>query len=252
MDTLLSKKGSVIRIYYPPDANSLLCVAEHCFQSTNYINVLIIDKQPQFQYLTIDQAREQCGIGAAQWKWASNEAKDGPEIILASAGDIVTMETVAAAHWLREKCPELSYRVVNVVDLMAICTPEAHPHGMKPDKFTELFTDSCDVVFSFHGYPGGVHQVLHHRPNPTRFHVKGYKETGTTTTPFSMLVLNRASRFNIAREALVRSKNPAVIAKRDGLIAEIAAIFAKHEQYTRENFEDLPEIQNWKWTPKQN
>ncbi len=246
MDTVLSKKGTVARIYLPPDANCLLSVADHCFRSKNYVNLVIIDKQPQLQWLDLAAAREHCARGASIWKWASTEGGDRPEIILACAGDIATQETMAAAWWLRQKAPELRVRVVNVVDLMALFSPTHHPHGMPHERFEEIFTAHTHVVFAFHGYPGAVHQVLHGRPATDRFHVRGYREEGTTTTPFDMVVLNETSRFHLVIEALRRASRPPAHA--DLLIDECNAILKKHATYVREHFEDMPEIASWKWT----
>ena len=245
MDVVLSKKGTVARIYLPPDANTLLSVSDHCFRSRNYVNLVIIDKQPQLQWLDLAAAREHCARGASVWRWASTQNGEDPDVILACAGDIATLETMAAAAWLREKAPALRVRVVNVVDLMALFSPSQHPHGMTHERFGELFTDTAHVVFAFHGYPGAVHQLLHGRPSPARFHVRGYREEGTTTTPFDMVVLNETSRFHLVIEALRRAKQPPEHAAL--LVDECNAILKKHSAYVREHFEDLPEIQRWKW-----
>ncbi|HZU83048.1 MAG TPA: phosphoketolase family protein, partial [Polyangiaceae bacterium] len=177
MDTILSKKGTVARIYLPPDANCLLSVADHCLRSRNYVNLVIIDKQPQLQWLDMNAAREHCARGASIWRWASSETADAPpDVVLACAGDVATLETIAAAWWLRQNAPELRVRVVNVVDLMALFSPQEHPHGMSDEAFRALFTADTHVVFAFHGYAGAVHQVLHGRPHAERFHVRGYLE----------------------------------------------------------------------------
>jgi xylulose-5-phosphate/fructose-6-phosphate phosphoketolase len=245
MDTIVSKKGTVARVYLPPDANCLLSVANHCLRSKNYVNLIIIDKQPQLQWLDMDAAREHCAKGASTWRWASNDAGGPPDIVLGCAGDIATLETLAAAAWLRKKAPELRVRVVNVVDLMTLFSPAEHPHGMPQDRFAELFTEDTDVVFAFHGYPGAVHQMLHGRPKAQRFHVRGYREEGTTTTPFDMVVLNETSRFHLAIEALKRTRRaPDGV---DLLIDECREILKKHTTYVREHFEDLPEIRDWTW-----
>ena len=246
MDTVLSKKGTVARIYLPPDANCLLHVADHCFRSRNYVNLVIIDKQPQLQWLDIDAAREHCARGASIWTWASSHEAEAPDVVLACAGDIATLETMAAAWWLRKHAPELRVRVVNVVDLMTLFSPAAHPHGMIPERFNELFTADTHVVFAFHGYPGDVHQVLHGRPDTSRFHVRGYREEGTTTTPFDMLVVNQTSRYHLAIEALRRAKRP--LPNADLLIDECKLVLKQHSAYVREHFEDMPEIAGWSWT----
>ena len=246
MDTILSKKGTVARIYLPPDANCLLSTADHALASRNYVNLIIIDKQPELQWLELGAARAHCAAGASIWAWAGNDAGATPDVVLACAGDVPTLETLAAAWWLRQKAPELRVRVVNVVDLMSLFSPEEHPHGMTDDRFASMFTADTDVVFAFHGYAGAVHYLLHGRPAPARFHVRGYREEGTTTTPFDMVVLNQTSRFHLAAEALRRARRPPRQA--DLLIDECAAILKKHRAYVREHFEDLPEIRDWTWT----
>jgi xylulose-5-phosphate/fructose-6-phosphate phosphoketolase len=246
MDTILSKKGTVARIYLPPDANCLLSTADHALASRNYVNLIIIDKQPELQWLELGAARAHCAAGASIWAWAGNDAGATPDVVLACAGDVPTLETLAAAWWLRQKAPELRVRVVNVVDLMSLFSPEEHPHGMTDDRFASMFTADTDVVFAFHGYAGAVHYLLHGRPAPARFHVRGYREEGTTTTPFDMVVLNQTSRFHLAAEALRRARRPPRQA--DLLIDECAAILKKHSAYVREHFEDLPEIRDWTWT----
>jgi xylulose-5-phosphate/fructose-6-phosphate phosphoketolase len=246
MDTVLSKKGTVSRIYLPPDANCLLSVADHALASHNYVNLIIIDKQPELQWLDLEAARAHCARGASVWQWAGNEDGGAPDVVLACAGDVATLETLAAAWWLRRKAPGLKLRVVNLVDLMGLFSPSEHPHGMTHDRFAELFTQDVDVVFAFHGYPGAVHHLLHGRPNPARFHVRGYREEGTTTTPFDMVVLNQTSRFHLAIEALRRARRPPPEA--DLLIDECGAILTRHRAYVREHFEDMPEIQDWTWT----
>jgi xylulose-5-phosphate/fructose-6-phosphate phosphoketolase len=233
-------------VYLPPDANCLLSVADHCLRSKSYVNLIIIDKQPELQWLDMAAAREHCARGASVWNWASNDDGATPDIILACAGDVATLETLAAAWWLRRKAPELRVRVVNVVDLMALFSPAAHPHGMTEDRFVELFTADRDVVFAFHGYPGAVHQLLHGRPNPHRFHVRGYREEGTTTTPFDMVVLNETSRFHLVIEALKRAARAP--SGSDLLTDECRDVLKKHHSYVREHFEDLPEVRDFKWT----
>ncbi len=246
MDTILSKKGTVSRIYLPPDANCLLSVADHALASHNYVNLIIIDKQPELQWLDLEAARAHCARGASVWEWAGTEDGGAPDVVLACAGDVATLETLGAAWWLRRKAPGLKVRVVNIVDLMALFSPSEHPHGMTHDCFAELFTQDVDVVFAFHGYAGAVHHLLHGRPNPTRFHVRGYREEGTTTTPFDMVVLNETSRFHLASEALRRARRPPPEA--DLLIDQCRAILTRHRAYVREQFEDMPEIQAWTWT----
>jgi xylulose-5-phosphate/fructose-6-phosphate phosphoketolase len=246
IDTLISKQGEVARVYLPPDANCLLSVSDHCLRSRNYVNLIVIDKQPQLQWLSMDQARAHCARGAGIWDWASNDGEE-PDVVLGCAGDIPTLETVAAAHWLRQRAKGLRLRVVNVVDLFAIADPQEHPHGMPADQFVDLFTRETDVVFAFHGYPNVLHALLHGRQNARRFHVRGYSEEGTTTTPFDMVVLNRMSRFHLAIEALRRARRPPENA--DQLIDECELSLRRHTAYVKEHLEDMPEIRDWIWTP---
>ncbi|MCF8610521.1 phosphoketolase family protein [Gordonia sp. HY285] len=247
IDTVIPLSPGVVRVWLPPDANSLLAVAEHCFRSRDHVNLIVADKQPHLQYLTVDEAAIQAAAGASVWHWAGSE-RDGaePDIVLACAGDVPAQELLAAADLLRKELPDLMIRVVNVIDLMALLPPGEHPHGMSETYFADVFTTSVDVVFAFHGYPRALHQLVHGRPYAGRFHVRGFSEQGTTTTPFDMVVLNRMSRYHLALEAMRR-------ASVDGERAERLAQFcrsqlARHHDYIRRNFEDLPEVQEWTWT----
>ena len=249
MDTLLTKQGLIARCYLPPDANCLLAVSEHCFKSENFINLLIIDKQPQLQYLTMDEAYAHAKAGISAWHWAStDDATHPPDLVFACCGDIPTMETLAAVSWLRQKAPSIRVRVVNVIDVLALYRPERHPHGVTAERFVELFTTDTEVVMAFHGYPGAVHMLIHGRPRVDRFHVRGYQENGTTTTPFDMVVLNRMSRFHLIKEGLKRLGGEAR-GKVDveGLGKECDEWLKRHKEYTTTHFEDIPEIKNWKW-----
>jgi xylulose-5-phosphate/fructose-6-phosphate phosphoketolase len=243
---VLSKKGTVARIYLPPDANCLLSITDHCLRSRNYVNLIVIDKQPQLQYLSIEDAVEHCNRGMSTWKWASNDDKVEPDVVLACAGDIPTMETVAAAWWLRKHIPEMKVRVVNVVDLMSLYPPFFHPHGVEESVFVEHFTADKPVVFAFHGYQRAIHEVIHGRSHTPRFHVRGFNEEGTTTTPFDMVVLNGMSRYHLAIEAMKRA--PRVRGLTLDLIAECEDILARHHMYVRANLEDMPEVTNWVWS----
>ena len=246
MDTVISKRGTITHVFLPPDANCLLAVAEKCLPGEGHVNLIIIDKQPQLQWLGLAEASEHCVRGASIWRWAGTETADAePDVVLACAGDTPTLETLAAARWLRENAPELSVRVVNLVDLMKLASPRAHPHGMTEAAFVELFTRETDVIFSFHGYAGAIHQLLHARTNAARFHVRGYKEEGTTTTPFDMVVLNETSRYHIAMDAIRRSRRPLREGKE--LTAACQEQLARHAAYVAEHFEDLPEIRDWTW-----
>ncbi|WP_442791605.1 phosphoketolase family protein [Micromonospora sp. NBC_01813] len=244
IQVVLNQRGTVSRVYLPPDANCLLSVADHCLRSKSYVNLIVIDKQPQLQWLTMDEAIEHCAKGADIWSWAgTDDGNSEPDIVLACAGDVVTMETVAAAHILKQRLPSLKVRVVNVVNLMTLPRPKDHPHGMTETMFTELFTNSVDVVFAFHGYPGAIHQLVHGRPDADRFRVRGFIEEGTTTTPFDMTVRNRASRYHLVMDAINNARRvPRGAAE---LKAWCEAKLAEHEAYVVEHLEDMPEVKDW-------
>lgn len=245
IQVVLNQRGEVGRVYLPPDANCLLSVADHCLRSRSYVNLIVIDKQPQPQWLTMDEAVAHCTKGASIWQWAgSPEGPGEPDIVLACAGDIMTMETVAAAELLKQRLPALRIRVVNVVDLMTLRRPKDHPHGMSETYFRELFTDTKDVIFAFHGYPGAIHQLVHGRPDADRFRVRGFIEEGTTTTPFDMVVRNRASRYHLVLDALNNAK--VAPSGADDLRAYCDSQLARHEAYIREHLEDLPEVRDWR------
>jgi len=249
IQVMLTHRGDVTRAYFPPDANCLLSVADHCLRSRSYVNLIVIDKQPQLQYLSIDEAVAHCAAGAGVWDWAGND--DGsaqPDIVLACAGDTPTLETVAAAEILRERVPQLRTRVVNVVDLMSLVRPRSHPHGMSDILFSELFTDTGDVVFTFHGFPGAIHQLVHGRPDADRFHVRGFIEEGTTTTPFDMTVLNKISRYHLVMDALNNARTTPRGAQE--LYAWCEAQLDRHSSYVREHMEDLPEVRDWRVAPR--
>ncbi|MEU8817031.1 phosphoketolase family protein [Actinoplanes sp. NPDC048796] len=244
IQVVLTARGDVSRIYLPPDANCLLSVADHCFRSRNYVNLIVIDKQPQLQWLTMDEAIDHCARGAGVWDWAgTDDGHSDPDIVLACAGDVVTMETVAAAQILRDKLPGLRVRVVNVVDLMALPRPKDHPHGMSETLFTELFTDTVDVVFAFHGYPGAIHQLVHGRPDADRFRVRGFIEQGTTTTPFDMTVRNKASRYHLVMDAINNAKR--LPRGAEDLKKWCEAQLSRHAEYVVEHLEDMPEVRDW-------
>jgi xylulose-5-phosphate/fructose-6-phosphate phosphoketolase len=246
IDVMLSKKGTVSRIYLPPDANCLLATADHCFRSRSYVNLIVIDKQPQLQWLAIDEAIAHCARGASVWRWASNDGGAEPDVVLAAAGDIPTLEVVAAAWWLRRHAPELKVRVVNVVDLMTLFPSDVHPHGMDEAAFVDTFTRDTHVVFAFHGYQRAVHQIIHGRPHAERFHVRGFNEEGTTTTPFDMVVRNGMSRYHLCIEALRRGGG--ALPRSRALIDECNAALERNHVYTREHLEDMPEIRDWVWS----
>ncbi len=239
INMLLTKKAAITRIYLPPDANCLLSVADHCLRSRGYINLVVASKKPMPQWLSMGDAMRHCAAGASEWDWASHGGEDA-EIVLASAGDVPTRETLAAAWLLRREAPDLRVRVVNVVDLYTMQSPRDHPHGLQVERFAKLFGERTEVVFAFHGYPNVIHELIHHRPDPQRFHVRGYIEEGTTTTPFDMTVLNRSSRYDLAIEALRRTGR----ANRTGVFERK---LAAHRGYIREHGEDMPEVQEWRW-----
>jgi xylulose-5-phosphate/fructose-6-phosphate phosphoketolase len=209
------------------------------------VNLIVIDKQPQLQYLGHEDAGAHAAAGASRWEWASSGGGEDPDVILACAGDIPTMETLGAAWLLRRHTPELRLRVVNVIDLMTLFPPDVHPHGLAEERFVELFGEEEDVVMAFHGYARAAHQLLHGRPHPGRFHVRGFNEQGTTTTPFDMVVLNGMSRYHLAREALRRARRAP-----DGaaaLEAHCEEMLDRHHDYVREHLEDMPEVRDWTW-----
>ena len=246
IDTIIHRKPAVARVYLPPDANCLLSVADHCLRSVNYLNLIVIDKQPQLQYLTMEAACAHCAAGAGVWE-AFSHHPENPDIVLACAGDIPTQEIVAAAWILRRYAPEVKFRVVNVVDLMRLCPPNRHPHGMSDEDFIRIFTASTPVIFAFHGYPGVIHDLLHGRgATHDRFHVRGYLEEGTTTTPFDMVVLNKMSRLHLCLDAARYA--PGLLAGGHALVEHCNALLARHETYTRVCFDDLPEIKDWVWS----
>jgi xylulose-5-phosphate/fructose-6-phosphate phosphoketolase len=246
IDVMLSKRGTVARIYLPPDANCLLSVADHCLRSRNYVNLIVIDKQPQLQYFDMERAIEHCRRGASILPRASSDADGEPDIVLCAAGDIPMLETTAAAWWLRRLAPDLRVRVVNVVDLMRLFPAEFHPHGMTSEEFVELFTEEKPVVFAFHGYQRAIHEIVHGHPNVDRIHVRGFNEQGTTTTPFQMCVLNGISRFHLAAEAIRRT--PRLSDRAPELIADCELRIEQSILYAYEHLEDPPEIRDWVWS----
>lgn len=244
LSVLLTTRGDVARVYLPPDANCLLSVADHCFRSRSYVNLIVQDKQPQFQWLTMPEAEEHCRRGASIWEWAgTDDGTSDPDIVLASAGDVVTLEVIAAAQILKERLPNFKTRVVNVVDLMALRRPSHHPHGMDPIYFSELFTNSVDVVFAFHGYPEAIHGLVHGRPDQDRFRARGFIEQGTTTTPFDMVVRNQVSRYHLIMDALNNAKRS--VSGATELHQWCQAQLARHEEYVVEHLEDMPEVRDW-------
>ncbi len=249
IDHVANKKAEVVRIYLPPDANTLLCVTDHCLRSRNLVNVIIAGKQPEAQWLSIAGAEQHCRAGIGVWEWAGNEDGHEPDLVLACAGDVPTLETLAAVMLLREWLPALRVRVVNVVDLMSLQPREEHPHGLTDPEFEALFTLDRPVVFAFHGYPWLIHRLSYRRRNHGNIHVRGYKEEGTTTTPFDMTVLNELDRYHLVQTAL--RFLPSVGAEADVVRDRIARRLTEHRNYITRYGIDLPEIRAWVWRGRQ-
>lgn len=246
VDTIITKHGSVANVYFPVDGNSLLAVAETCFRSDSRVNLIVQDKQPQLQYHSLAESKKHLEAGCNIWQWASTSpVGEKPDVVLACCGDVMTMEALAAAAFLREFAPEFKVRFVNVINLMSMFIPFSHPHGLTDEKFNEVFTADVDVAFAYHAYAGAIHQVCHHRANVGRFHVRGYGEFGTTTTPFMMCILNKVSRYHLVQLVLSRTKNPPANAAE--LDAKCADMIAKCEKYAFEEMEDMKEVSNWTW-----
>jgi xylulose-5-phosphate/fructose-6-phosphate phosphoketolase len=245
IDHVVNKKADVVRVYLPPDANTLLSVANHCLRSRDYVNVIVAGKQPALQYLDMKSAIEHCSAGLGIWDWASSDKGTEPDVVMACAGDIPTLETLAAVALLRQNFPDIKIRVVNVVDLMTLQTSSEHPHGLSDREFDSIFTTDKPVIFAFHGYPTLIHRLTYRRMNHVNFHVHGYREEGTTTTPFDMTVLNELDRFHLAGDAVDR------IARLRPLTAHFKQSLrdqlVDHRQYICEHGDDLPEIRDWKW-----
>ena len=245
IDYIANKKADIIRIYLPPDANTLLSVADHCLRSRNYVNLIVAGKQPALQWLDMESAVRHCTAGLGVWDWASNDNGD-PDVVMACAGDVPTLEALAAVSLLREHVPDIKIRVVNVVDLMTLQASSEHPHGLADEDFDEIFTVDRPVIFAFHGYPTLIHRLTYRRRNHNNMHVRGYKEEGTTTTPFDMVVLNNLDRFQLALDAIrliPRLKNIS-----DKATQRFYSMMEKHKLYVSEHGEDLPEVRNWRWS----
>ena len=245
IDIVGNKKSDVVRIYLPPDANCLLSVADHCLRSRNYVNLIITGKQPEWQWLDIDAAVRHCTAGAGIWQWASNDGGE-PDVVMACAGDVPTLETLAAVSLLREYLPGIRTRVVNVVDLMILQPQSEHPHGFEDHNFDELFTIDKPVIFAFHGYPATIHKLTYRRHNHENIHVRGFKEEGTTTTPFDMVVLNNLDRYQLALDAIRRI--PRFSEQVDIATARYWATIERHKRYITEHGEDMPEVLDWQWS----
>ncbi len=245
VDHVINKKASVVRIYFPADANCLLSVMDHCLRSRQYVNVVTTGKHPAPQWLTMEQAVTHCAAGIGVWRWASSEQGEEPDLVMACCGDVPTLETLAAVAILREHCPKLTVRVVNVVDLMRLQPASEHPHGLSDQDFDELFTKNKPVIFAFHSYPWLIHRLAYRRTNHANIHVRGYKEEGTITTPFDMTVLNDMDRFHLVMDAIRRLPQTGEPGR--ALVAMMRNKLVEHRQYIELHGQDMPEVRNWKW-----
>ncbi len=245
IDHVMNKKADIVRVYLPPDANTLLSVTDHCLRSRNYVNVIVAGKQSSPQWLDMDAAVRHCTVGAGIWTWASNDAGAEPDVVMACAGDVPTLETLAAVDLLRTHLPELRIRVVNVVDLMTLQPKTAHPHGLSDAEFDSMFTGSAPVIFAYHGYPWLIHRLTYRRANHDNFHVRGYQEEGTTTTPFDMTVLNGLDRFHLAMDVVERV--PRLLNVAAHLQQHLRDKLVEHRHYVQTYGEDMPEIRDWRW-----
>src|SRR6201984_2536276 len=249
IDRVVNKKTDVVRVYLPPDANTLLSVTNHCLRSRNYVNVIVAGKQPELQYLAIDEAVRHCTTGLGVWDFASNDRGLEPDVVMACAGDIPTLETLAAVDWLRRNIPELKVRVINIVNLMKLQAPTDHPLGPSDRDFAALFTKDKPIIFAFHGYPWLIHRLTYRRTNHKNLHVSGAKEEGTTTTPFDMVVLNDLDRFHLVEDVIDRL--PQLGARAAYFKQAIHERLIEHKQYIAEHGDDMPAISGWKWGAKE-
>ena len=245
LDHVVNKKAEIVRVYLPPDANCLLSVMNHCLRSRHYVNVIVAGKHPAPQWLSMDAAVKHCTEGVGIWQWASNDSQAEPDLVMACAGDVPTLETLAAVSILRERLPALKVRVVNVVDLMKLQPPSEHPHGLSDEDFDSLFTRDKPIIFAFHGYPWLIHRLAYRRHNHANLHVRGYKEEGTITTAFDMTVLNDLDRFHLVIDAVNRL--PQTGSEGVYLKQQLEDKLVEHQQYIRSHGEDMPEIRNWRW-----
>jgi xylulose-5-phosphate/fructose-6-phosphate phosphoketolase len=246
IDHVVNKKADVIRIYLPPDANTLLSVTDHCLRSRDYVNVVVAGKQPSPQWLTMDQAIKHCTLGIGIWEWASNDKGSEPDVVMACCGDVPTLETLAAVGLLNKHLPELKVRVINVVNLMKLQPASEHPHGLADPDFDALFTKDKPIIFAFHGYPWLIHRLTYRRTNHKNLHVRGYKEEGTTTTPFDMVVLNDMDRFHLVEAVIDRL--PQLGARAAYFKQAVEEKLIDHKQYIQEHGDDLPELTGWRWS----
>ncbi len=246
IDVVMNKKPEIVRVYLPPDANCLLSVADHCLRSRDYVNVIVAGKQPALQFLDMDAAVKHCTAGVGIWDWASNDKGGEPDVVMACAGDVPTLETLAAVDILRRHLPDLKVRVVNVVDVMTLLPHSEHPHGLNDGDFDSIFTPNKPVIFAYHGYPYLIHRLTYRRTNHDNFHVRGFKENGTTTTPFDMVVLNDLDRFHLATDVIDRV--PSLGYRAASVKQMLRDKLTEHHLYVRAHGEDLPEVNDWTWT----
>jgi xylulose-5-phosphate/fructose-6-phosphate phosphoketolase len=245
IDHVVNKKAEVIRVYLPPDANTLLSITDHCLRSRNYVHVIVAGKQPSPQWLNMDAAIRHCAAGIGIWDWASSDKGGEPDVVMACCGDVPTLETLAAVDFLRRHFPELKVRFVNVIDLMKLQSQSEHSHGLSDKDFDQLFTTGKPVIFAYHGYPPLIHRLTYRRANHQNFHVHGYKEEGTTSTPFDQVVMNDLDRFHLVLNAI--SRIPQLAASAASVTQNIHGKLAEHKRYISEHGEDMPEIRNWHW-----
>jgi xylulose-5-phosphate/fructose-6-phosphate phosphoketolase len=245
IDHVVNKKAEIIRVYLPPDANTMLSVTDHCLRSRNYVNVIVAGKQPAPQWLNMEQAILHCTRGIGIWDWASNDEGGSPDVVMACCGDIPTVETLAAVDLIRKHMPLIKVRVVNVVDLMKLQPDTEHPHGMTDKEFDSLFTTDKPIVFAYHGYPWLIHRLTYRRNGHDNIHVRGYKEEGTTTTPFDMVMLNDLDRYHLVIDAIDRIPGLGENAAHVRQLMQDKRVEARN--YTREEGEDIPEVANWEW-----